>query len=62
MNLPDAALRGGEPLGRREWIISSLLACGTVATTHQAQALASCLPLTPLDQEKQDPPQAKEIT
>ena len=62
MNLPDAALRGCEPLGRREWLISSLLACGAVATTHQAQALASCLPLTPLDQEKQETQQAKEIT
>ncbi|MFM7929070.1 MAG: hypothetical protein ACKO9Q_15290, partial [Pirellula sp.] len=61
MNLQNDSQRIVVPLGRREWLISSLLACGSVATVHQAQTLASCLPLEPSDQDKQDSPAAKEI-
>jgi Asp-tRNA(Asn)/Glu-tRNA(Gln) amidotransferase A subunit family amidase len=43
-------------MGRREWIISSLLTSGLVASMSQAQALAVFLPI---DQETQDPPTAK---
>jgi Asp-tRNA(Asn)/Glu-tRNA(Gln) amidotransferase A subunit family amidase len=43
-------------MGRREWIISSLLTSGLVASMSQAQALAVCLPI---DLETQDPPTAK---
>ena len=62
MNSQDHSQRIVEPLGRREWLISSLLACGSVATIHQAQTLASCLPLDAIDQDNQDSPAAKELS
>lgn len=62
MNSQDHSQRIVEPLGRREWLISSLLACGSVATVHQAQSLASCLPLDAIDQDNQDSPAAKELS
>ncbi len=45
-------------MGRREWLISSLLASGLVATMPQAQAMAACFPI---DQEPQAAPGTKEI-
>ena len=41
-------------MGRREWLISSILATGYVASAAQAQAIAACLPLAPIEQEPQD--------
>jgi Asp-tRNA(Asn)/Glu-tRNA(Gln) amidotransferase A subunit family amidase len=53
---PNHSIRSQAPMGRREWIISSLLTSGLVASMSQAQALAVFLPI---DQETQDPPTAK---
>ena len=52
----NPSTRFQEPIGRREWIVSSLLTSGLVASMSQAQALAVCLPI---DQETQDATTAK---
>ena len=56
MTQPNPSIRSQAPMGRREWIISSLLTSGLVASMSQAQALAVCLPI---DRETQDPPTGK---
>jgi Asp-tRNA(Asn)/Glu-tRNA(Gln) amidotransferase A subunit family amidase len=56
MTQTNPSIRSQAPMGRREWIISSLLTSGLVASMSQAQALAVCLPI---DQETQDPPLGK---
>ncbi len=56
MTQPNPSIRSQAPMGRREWIISSLLTSGLVASMSQAHALAVCLPI---DQGTQDPATAK---
>ncbi|MFM8573615.1 MAG: amidase, partial [Pirellula sp.] len=47
------------PLGRREWIISSILASGLVVGTSRAQALAVCMPV---EQEAPENARTQEIS
>ena len=58
MNQPNPSNLVPGPMGRREWLISSLLASGLVATMPQAQAMAACFPI---DQEPQAAPATKAI-
>ena len=55
----NPSTRFQEPIGRREWIISSILASGMVASMHQAQALGVSLPI---DLEAQDTASQSEIS
>ncbi|MCE2753103.1 MAG: amidase [Pirellula sp.] len=55
----NPSTRFQEPIGRREWIISSILASGMVASMHQAQALGVSLPI---DLEAQDSASQGEIS
>lgn len=55
----NPSTRFQEPIGRREWIISSILASGMVASMHQAQALGVSLPI---DLESQDSASQGEIS
>ena len=55
----NPSTRFQEPIGRREWIISSILASGMVASMHQAQALGVSLPI---DLEAQDTASQGEIS
>ena len=51
MNQANPSTRFTGPMGRREWLISTILATGYVATVPEAQAIAACLPI---EQEPQD--------
>ena len=51
MNQANPSTRFTGPMGRREWLISTILATGYVATAPEAQAIAACLPI---EQEPQD--------
>lgn len=56
MSAQDLSTRFRGPMGRREWLVSSILASGYVASLPEAQSLAACLPLLTDEQEPQEAP------
>jgi len=59
MNDQDPSIRFHGPMGRREWLISTILASGYVTTMPEAQSMAACLPMLPIEQEPQESPEPK---